>query len=117
MVYLIQYVRGTVSWGIRFSGSKFDMHVFTDADWTGDALTRRSTTGYVVFAAGGPLTWQSKLQTTEATSSMQSEYQAMYAGMQEIEWLREALAELDLRLSLPTLFFLDSQSAEDESTK
>ena len=70
MVYLMQYVRGTVSRGIRFSGSMFDMHVFTDTDWAGDVLTRRSTTGYVVFAVGGPLTWQSKLQTTVATSSL-----------------------------------------------
>ena len=52
------------------------MHVFTDADGAGDVLTR-STTGYVVFAAGVPLAWQSKLQTIVATSSMQSEYQAM----------------------------------------
>ena len=50
------------------------MHVFTDVDWTGDVLTKRFTTGYVVFAEGGLLAWQSKLQTTVATSSMQSEY-------------------------------------------
>ena len=37
----------------------------------------------------------------------------MYAGMQEIVWLRGVLAELDLRLCEPTPFFLDSQSAED----
>ena len=35
-----------------------------------------------------------------------------YAGMQEIVWLRGLLAELDFRLSEPTPFFLDSQSAE-----
>ena len=66
-----------------------------------------------MFAAGGPLAWQSKLQTTVATSSMQSEYQAMYAGMQEIVWLRVFLAKLDLWLSELKPFFLDSQSAED----
>ena len=80
-VYLLQYVRGTVAKGIRFSGSALDMHVFTDADWAGDILTSRSTTGHIVFAAGGPIAWQSKLQTTVSTSSMHSEYQAMYAGM------------------------------------
>ena len=46
------------------------MHVFTDADWAGDVLTRRSTMGYVVFAAGGPLAWGLQLQATVATSSM-----------------------------------------------
>ena len=89
------------------------MHVFANADWAGDVLTKRSTTGYVVFAAGGPLAWQSKLQITVATSSTQSEYQAMYADMQEIVWLWGVLAELDLWLSKPTPFILDSQSAED----
>lgn len=116
MVHLLQYVRGTVDKGIRFSGDSFDMHIFTDADWAGDQVTRKSTTGFVVFAAGGPISWQSKLQATVATSSMQSEYQALYAGMQEIVWLRGVLAELDLAMSEPTPFFLDSQSAQDLAT-
>ena len=64
ITYLIQCVCGIVSKGIQFSGSMLDMHIFTDADWAGDILTRRSTTGYVVFAACGSLSWQSKLQTT-----------------------------------------------------
>jgi hypothetical protein len=76
-------------------------------------LTRRSTTGFVVFCAGGPIAWQSKLQTTLSTSSMQSEYQAMYAGMQERVWLRGVLGEIGLTQCEPTPFFLHSQSAED----
>ena len=78
MVYLLQYVRGTVAKGIRFSGSAFGMHVFTNADWDGDILTRRSTMRFIVFVAGGPITYIPK---TVSTSSMQSEYQAKYAGM------------------------------------
>ena len=113
MIYLLQYLSNTVEKGIRFSADSFDMHIFTDADWAGDQITRKSTTGFVVFAAGGPLSWQSKLQPTVATSSMQSEYQAMYGGMQEIVWLRGVLAEVGLPLCEPTPFFLDSQSAED----
>ena len=112
-VYLLQYLRGTVGLGITLSGSSLDLHIYTDADWAGDVLTRRSTTGFVVFAAGGPIAWQSKLQTTVSTSSMQSEYQAMYAGMQEIVWLRGVLGEIGITQCEPTPFFLDSQSAED----
>jgi hypothetical protein len=44
---------------------------------------------------------------------MQSEYQALYAGMQELVWLRGVMAELTLPINEPTPFFLDSQSAED----
>ena len=72
--------------GVRFSESRLDMHVLTDADWAGNVLARRSTTGYVMFAAGGPFAWGSQLQATVATSSMQSEYQGMYAGMQVTVW-------------------------------
>jgi hypothetical protein len=76
-VYLLQYLCGTADKGISLSGSSMDMHIYTDADWAGDVLTRRSTTGFVVLAAGVPIAWQSKLQTTVSTSSMQAEYQAM----------------------------------------
>ena len=67
----------------------------------------------MVFAAGGPIAWQSRLQTTVSTSSMQSEYQAMYAGMTELVWLRGVLREIGHFLSKATPFFLDAQSAKD----
>jgi hypothetical protein len=59
LVHMWQYLRGTVDKSLTFSGRSLDMHIFTDSDWAGDVLTRRSTTGYVVFAAGGPIAWQS----------------------------------------------------------
>jgi hypothetical protein len=105
LVYLMQYLRGTVGKGIIFSGKSFDMHIFTYSDWAGDVLTRGSTTGYVVLAAGGPISWQSKLQMTVSTSSMQAEYQAIYAGMQEVVWLRGVMTELGLFFE-PTRTFL-----------
>ena len=49
MVHALQYLRGTVHMGIRYSGSMFDLHVFTDADWAGDVITRRSTTNLLIF--------------------------------------------------------------------
>ena len=33
----------------------FGMHIFTDANWAGDVLTRRLTKGYVMIAAGNPI--------------------------------------------------------------
>ena len=112
-VHLLQYLRRTSHYGIRFTATKFDLHAFSDADWAGDKITRKSTTGYVVFAAGGPIAWQSKLQTTVATSSMESEYMAMYAALQELVWLRGVLEELGLPIGVPTPLFIDNQSAQD----
>ena len=111
--YLLRYLQGNQECKIEFSGNKFDLHGFSDADWGGDIITRRSTTGYIVFAAGGPISWQSRLQPTVATSSLESEYMAMYAGIQEIVWLRGVLRELKLSIDEPTPFLVDSKSAKD----
>ena len=42
---------------ITYSGSKINMHIYTGSDWGGDRDTRRSTSGYVVCMAGGPVDW------------------------------------------------------------
>ena len=111
--HLLRYLNANMECEIEFSGTELDLHGFSDADWAGDIITRRSTTGYIIFAAGGPISWQSKLQTTVATSSMESEYMAMYAGMQELVWIRGVLKELKRPLSEPTPFLIDSKSAQD----
>ena len=43
-----------------FRNDDLNLFVFSDVDWAGDLDTRRSTTGYIVYAAGGPIAWQSK---------------------------------------------------------
>ena len=64
LIRLLIYVRDTSQRGIQFNGTDFKIHAYSDADWGGDLESRRSTTGYVVYAAGGPIAWQSKLQST-----------------------------------------------------
>ena len=39
---------------------------FVDADWAADIDTRRSQTGYIFDLHGGPVSWESKKQTTAA---------------------------------------------------
>ena len=82
------YRRLTTNVGITYYGTEMDFHGFSDADWGGNRDNARSTTGFLTFMAGGPITWQSKLQTTVATSSMEAEYMALYAVIQDICWLR-----------------------------
>ena len=66
----------------------FILSGYSDADWGGDLESRRSTTGYVFFAAGGPIAWQSKLQFTVAVSPMEAEYMAAFCAIQKlIKWV------------------------------
>ena len=48
--YLLKHIQGSPGKGIRFGGSSFDLHVLSDSDRVGDRVTRRSTSGYIVFA-------------------------------------------------------------------
>jgi hypothetical protein len=65
--------------------------VFVDADFTGgwdpaDALNADkvfSCTGYVIFFAGCPIFWQSKLQTEIAFSAAEAEYITLSQALRE----------------------------------
>ena len=50
------------------------LHGYSDADWAGQTDDRRSTSGYVFFVAGGPVSWQSKTQKSVALSTAEAEY-------------------------------------------
>ena len=76
------YLRDTTERGIQFTGTDFKLSAYSDADWGGDLDSRRSTTGYVVYAAGGPIAWHSKLQSTAAVSTMGAEYMAAFGAIQ-----------------------------------
>ena len=63
--------------------------------------------------------WGAPLQPTVAASTMEAEYMAAYAAIQEIVWVRGAMTELGLKgfqLSKdasPTILNMDSNSAID----
>ena len=88
--YVLSYLSGTPELGVVYSRTKhgLDLHAYSDADWAGDQETRRSTAGYIVFGALGPISWGSKLIKTVCTSSMESEYCAEYYTLQEVLWIR-----------------------------
>ena len=60
-----------------------DFKCYVDASYAGDEDTRRSTTGYRFKICGRPVSWQSRMQTSVALSSMESEYMAASAAAQE----------------------------------
>jgi hypothetical protein len=64
-----------------------ELDAYEDASFAGDVDTRRSTTGYVFMISGGPVSWQSRIQTSVSLSSMEAEYMVASAATQEAMWL------------------------------
>ena len=84
---------------------------YCDADWGGCVDSRRSTTGFVVFVFGCPVSWMSKKQKSVALSSTEAEYMALSAVIAELQWLHQLLAEIGLRDDADT-----DQHADDDGT-
>eukprot|EP00873_Tetraselmis_striata_P044094 jgi/Tetstr1/464358/TSEL_009152.t1 len=109
---VLRYLKGTKTLGLTFSGGKPDglLHGYCDADWAGDVVSRRSTTGFVFMLCGAAVSWKSQLQATVALSTAEAEYMALCAAVCEALFLRELLRELCCAQSEATVIFEDNQS-------
>jgi histone deacetylase 1/2 len=89
------------------------VEAFCDADYASDALSvppRRSTSGSVVFMAGGPIMWASKTQQSVAGSTMEAEYMAANITARDLLWMRHLLPELGFPLEGPLAIQCDNQA-------
>ena len=74
--------------------------------------TTESVTGYVNFLAEGPVTWQSKTQVSVALSTMEAEYMALAAEVQEVEHHRMVFEELGFSVAQPTVIKEDNKACQ-----
>ena len=78
--HLLEYVHNTPHYSIRYTRPENTdqltvtglLQGYSDADWAGQVDDRRSTSGYVFFMAGGPVSWQSKTQKSVALSTAEA---------------------------------------------
>ena len=80
---------------------------YSDADWAGDATDRKSTSGYILCIAGGPVSWRSKKQVI---STAEAEYVALSSAAQECVWMRRLNSEFGNPQTDPTTVMEDNQS-------
>jgi hypothetical protein len=116
---ILRYLKGTKRSPIRYSGrlykgEKVKITVFCDSDWAQDKDDRKSTSGYVVLMAGGPVSWRCKKQPTVALSATEAEFVALTEATRDVIWLTHFLDELGIQYEVPTIYS-DSQSAIDWS--
>ena len=70
---ILQYIQGTRTYDIHYAAdSELELVGYTDSDWAGDSIDRKSTSGYVFMFGGGPICWSSKKQAAIALSSAEA---------------------------------------------
>lgn len=109
---ILRYLKGSPGRGIWMrNNGHHSISAYTDADWAGCPVDRKSTSGYCIFVGGNLVTWKSKKQNVVARSSAEAEYRAMATTTSEIIWLRVLLKNLGFGSSQPTILYCDNQAA------
>lgn len=108
---ILRYIKGSLQEGLHFVPSPLQLTAFSDADWAGDHLDRRSTSGYCLYLGSNLVSWCAKKQHTVARSSTEAEYRALAQAAADISWVQQLLVELYVPLALPHVVWCDNISA------
>ncbi|KAJ8865894.1 hypothetical protein PR048_033417 [Dryococelus australis] len=92
---VLRYLKGTENLGIRCDGSSpmEELVDFCDANFAGDPESRRSTTDYVIYYCGGPISWCARKQPVVTLSTAEAEYIAAAECTKELMYLKAVLEE------------------------
>ena len=117
LMHVIRYVKGSRSLGITYrADTQMYPRLYSDASYASDIDSSKSVSAYVSYVGGGPISWKSKLQSTTALSTCESEYIALCAAAQEAVHLKQLFHELmsDVR-DMPVVIYEDNRSTIDIS--
>ncbi|KAL1204565.1 Retrovirus-related Pol polyprotein from transposon RE2 [Cardamine amara subsp. amara] len=109
---ILRYIKGSPGQGVWMGkNDSTEIVGYCDADYAGDTMDRKSTTGYCTFIGGNLVTWKSKKQKVVSCSSAESEYRAMKKLTNELVWLKALLKDLGIESTSPITMHCDNQAA------
>ena len=95
---ILRYLVGTTNLGLWFEkDTTYDVTGYCDADFTGDRVERKSTSGYCYFLGKSLITWSSKKQNTIALSTAEAEYVFTVNCCTYILWIKHQQEDFNLR--------------------
>lgn len=109
---ILCYLKGTPKHGIIYKHSSHSVLVaYSDSDYAGDIISRRSTSGYLLLLNGGPISRASRRQQCVSLSTTEAEYEAMCETTKEVTWMRRLLGSIGVYQTQPTTLLCDNQGA------
>ncbi|GKF40911.1 hypothetical protein Tco_0124253, partial [Tanacetum coccineum] len=89
--------------------SSFDLVAYSDSDYAGANLDRKSTTGGCQFLGKRLIFWQCKKQTIVATSTTEAEYVAAAHCCRQVLWIQNKMLDYGFNF-MNTKIFIDNES-------
>ncbi|KAI3714885.1 hypothetical protein L6452_21846 [Arctium lappa] len=91
---IFRYLEGTKNLGLWYpKNSGFDLMAYTDSDYRGCKLHRKSTSGSCQFLGGKLVRWTSKKQNCVSTSMAEAEYVVAASCCSQVLWMRTQLKD------------------------
>lgn len=100
---VLRYLRGTRNVGLVYVKTDNPSMIYTDADWGGCIVDRKSYTGFVFLTGGAAVSWGSKKQPTVALSSTEVEYMALSDATKEALYMRRLLRDFGVEVDCLTI--------------
>nr|GEV91113.1 retrovirus-related Pol polyprotein from transposon TNT 1-94 [Tanacetum cinerariifolium] len=95
---IFRYLKGKPHLGLWYpKDSPFDLVAYSDSDYAGTSLDRKSTTGGCQFLRCRLISWQCKKQTVVTTSSTEAEYVAAASCCAQVLWIQNQLMDYGLQ--------------------
>ncbi|KAJ9537655.1 hypothetical protein OSB04_030388 [Centaurea solstitialis] len=108
---IFKYLKGQPTLGLWYpNDSSFDLVAYTDSDYGGANLDRKSTSGGCQFLGGRLVSWQCKKQTTVSQSTTEAEYIAASQCCSQVLWIQNQMQDYGLSF-LQTPIYIDNNSA------
>jgi hypothetical protein len=108
---ILRYLVSTPCIGIWYpKGSTFDLIGYTDSNYAGCKVDRKSTSGACQFLGRSLVSWSSKKQTSVALSTAEAKYVAAGQCCAQLLWMRQTFRDFGYNLSKVPLL-CDNESA------
>ncbi|CAL9243066.1 unnamed protein product [Arabidopsis halleri] len=111
MKQILRYLKGTMTFGLRFSREASKSIKYTDNSHNIDQDNGRSTTCHIFYFRSSPISWCSQKQGTVALSSCEAEFMAATEAARQAIWLQEILSEIMGWKTEKILIKIDNKSA------
>ena len=92
--HIMRYLQGTLTLRLKYEKVELDLHGYTDLDWAGSDIDRKSTSGCCFNLGSAMISWICRKQSSVAQSSTEAEYIAATMASRVVVWLRKLLVGL-----------------------
>ena len=96
---IFRYLKDTPSLGLWYpKGSSFALHAYSDADFGGCKIDRKSTSGTCQFLGNILVSWFSKKQHNVALSTIEVEYIAIGSCCAQVLWMKQQMEDFGITM-------------------